>query len=113
VVLDNSPETIKRWQEGRIGMLLLHGASGGHGLNLYTGGNHIIWMGATYDLELYDQVNARLSHPEKTDAVTIHRLLASGVRAESEVVLDLIRKGVDQKTLLRYVANTDEGDNDD
>jgi SNF2 family DNA or RNA helicase len=103
VLLDEKPETVARWNRREIPKLVLHGASGGHGLSLWKGGNDLIWMGATYDLELYDQVNARLCHPEKPDPVTIHRLLAGGVPVETPVVQELIRKGVSQEALLDYV----------
>lgn len=36
-------------------MALIHPASAGHGLNLQSGGNILIWFGLTWSLELYQQ----------------------------------------------------------
>lgn len=76
VLLDDNPETVKRWQRGQIGKLVMHPASGGHGLNLWEGGHEIIWMSLTHDAELYAQVNQRLSSQVKTKPTTVYRLLA-------------------------------------
>lgn len=44
--LDTS-ESIGRWNNGELPVALIHPASAGHGLNLQTGGNTIIWFGLT------------------------------------------------------------------
>lgn len=53
-------ETIMRWNDGKIRMLLLHPKSAGHGLNLQHGGCRMIWMSTPWSLELYEQTVGRL-----------------------------------------------------
>lgn len=49
------------WNAGRIDVLAMHPASGGHGLNLQGGGETIIHFGPNPSKELTDQGNARLA----------------------------------------------------
>ena len=65
------------WNDGKIYRLLLHPASAGHGLNLQrAGARDIVWFGETADLELYDQLNARLigGHRRKGE-ITVHHIV--------------------------------------
>lgn len=78
-------EDIQNWNAGKIKVLLLHPASGGHGLNLQTGGNTIIWFGQTWSLELYMQFNARLHRQGQREAVIIHHLICSNTIDEDVV----------------------------
>lgn len=70
------------WNAGKIDVLLAHPASCAYGLNLQDGGNHAIWFGLNYDLELYLQANKRLHRQGQTEPVIIHRLLVQGGRDE-------------------------------
>ena len=51
----DSDQDVQDWNAGKIQVLLLHPASGGHGLNLQTGGNIIVWFGLTWGLEYYNR----------------------------------------------------------
>lgn len=53
-------DAIKRWNEGKIELLLLHPKSAGHGLNLQFGGNKLVWLSLPWSLELYEQAIGRL-----------------------------------------------------
>jgi SNF2 family DNA or RNA helicase len=77
VALDKNPDTITRWNNGEIPILVMHPASGGHGLNIQYGGNVIVWFGLNWSLELYLQLNARLHRQGQTKPVFIHRIVAS------------------------------------
>lgn len=59
-LLDDDPATIKRWNEGKIPMLLAHPQSAGHGLNLQDGGNILVFFGLTFNLEHYMQIIERI-----------------------------------------------------
>lgn len=48
------------WNAGKIDMLLINPAQGGHGLDFQDGGRAICHYSNTWDAELRDQVNARL-----------------------------------------------------
>jgi len=52
-----------RWATGTVSYGVLHPKSAGHGLNdVYkSGSENLIWFGLTPDLELYQQLNARLT----------------------------------------------------
>lgn len=82
------PGAIKKWQAGKISLLLAHPASAGHGLNLQSGGHIIIWYGLPLSLELYQQANKRLHRMGQTEVVLIHHLVSVGTADER--VLDEI-----------------------
>ena len=95
-------ENIKDWNAGKINMMLLHPAGGGHGLNLQDGGNIIIWFGQNWSLELYQQLNARLDRQGQTKPVFIHHILTKGTFDE-KVIASLHGKTEKQDTLLDAV----------
>lgn len=90
------------WNDGKIEMLLLHPASGGHGINLQRGGNIIIWFGLNWSLELYQQLNARLWRQGQTLPVFIHHLVCQGTMDEA-VMLALSSKDQKQAALMNAV----------
>lgn len=71
----NTEQDIRDWNAGKIPLLLAHPASCGHGLNIQAGGHIIVWFGPTWDLELYEQANARLDRSGQMEQVIINRLL--------------------------------------
>lgn len=93
------PESIKRWNSGRIRVLLAHPASVGYGLNLQEGGHVIVWYGLTWSLELYQQANARLHRQGQTKPVIVHHLIAEGT-ADEQVMRALKAKDTSQRALL-------------
>lgn len=70
------------WNAGKIDILLAHPASTAYGLNLQDGGNHVIWFGLNWSLELYQQANKRLHRQGQTEKVIIHHLISLGTRDE-------------------------------
>ena len=75
----DSEDSIKRWNEGRLPVALIHPASAGHGLNLQSGGSTIIWFGLTWSLELYQQTNGRLwRQGQKDKTVVIQHIITKG-----------------------------------
>ena len=72
-------EIIRCWNAGNVPILFLHPRAGGHGLNLQYGGCHdVVWFSIPFDLELYDQVNARVHRQGVKNSVTIHHIAAKG-----------------------------------
>lgn len=71
-----TPQDIADWNAGKIGLMLAHPVSAGHGLNLQAGGNIIVWYGLTYSLEQYLQFNARLHRQGQTEKVIVHHIVA-------------------------------------
>lgn len=97
--LKNSND-IQEWNEGKIPLLLAHPAGAGHGLNLQSGGNIIVWFGLTWSLELYQQANARLYRQGQQNAVIIHHLITEGT-ADERVLNSLQGKEDVQEGLLQ------------
>lgn len=73
------PKQVEDWNAGRIPMLLAHPGSAGHGLNLQAGGHVIVWYTPTWNLEHYQQANARLYRQgQQAETVMIYHLVADG-----------------------------------
>lgn len=87
------------WNRREIDILLTHPASSAYGLNLQDGGNHIIWFGLNWSLELYLQANKRLHRQGQTQKVIVHILAVEGGRDE-DVIAALEEKDQAQESLL-------------
>lgn len=94
-----APEDQIAWNNREVDVLLAHPASAAYGLNLQRGGNHVVWFGLSWSLELYQQANARLNRQGQDEVVIIHRLLVKGGRDE-DVAAALESKGDIQKSLM-------------
>jgi len=103
-LLDKEPQTITDWNEGKIPILVLHPASGGHGLNLQRGGHILTWFGLPWSLELYEQLNARLDRQGQTETVFIYHILTAGT-LDSNMLAVLEGKKTVQQALLEYVRH--------
>ena len=100
VELDNQGSVIPKWERGEIRTLLMHPRSGGHGLDGFQfGGRTLVWFGATSDLDLYHQMNARLRRSGQQKTVFINRLILEDT-LESSVLNSLKNKDDFQSTLL-------------
>ena len=95
-----TPQDETDWNAGKIDILLAHPASAAYGLNLQDGGNHEIWFGLNWSLELYQQANKRLHRQGQTQKVIIHHLVVEGGRDE-DVMSALVDKGATQETLMQ------------
>ena len=87
------------WNRREIDILLTHPASSAYGLNLQEGGNHVIWFGLNWSLELYQQANKRLHRQGQKEKVIIHHLVVENTR-DSDVIQALTVKGDVQDALL-------------
>lgn len=94
---------IRRWNEGKVQVGLIHPASAGHGLNLQSGGSTLIWFGLTWSLELYEQTNARLYRQgQKADTVVIEHIITKET-IDEEILKALERKDCVQGALINAV----------
>lgn len=94
-----TPEDETDWNNKEIDILLAHPASAAYGLNLQDGGNHVIWFGLNWSLELYQQANKRLHRQGQKQKVIVHHLSVVGGRDE-DVVAALYEKGATQDRLI-------------
>lgn len=92
-------EDIAKWNNRELDILLAHPASAAYGLNLQDGGNHIVWFGLNWSLELYQQANARLYRQGQKENVIVHILVADGCR-DIDVIQALEDKNKGQEMLL-------------
>lgn len=90
---------LKEWNAGGIDVLLAHPASTAFGLNMQAGGHYIVWYGTGWNLELYQQANARLHRQGQQYPVQVYKLVCtSTVDERAEAALDN-KKGVQQSLL--------------
>jgi len=104
----DSAASIRRWNDGKIPLAVIHPASAGHGLNLQAGGSTLVWFGLTWSLELYQQTNARLWRQGQKDTVVIHHIITKST-IDEDVMRALERKDKTQTALIEAVkANLKE-----
>lgn len=97
-------DSVRRWNNGEIPVLVTHPASAGHGLNMQKGGNRIIWFGVTWSLELYQQFNARLWRQGQRNGVFVHHIVTRGT-IDEKVIAALNGKAATQDGLMSAVKD--------
>lgn len=92
-------QLIAQWNRKEIPMLVGHPMSMGHGLNLQTGSQTMVWMSLTYSRECYEQTIARLHRRGQKDVVTVHRLMVPGT--VDDVVAEVLeeKRNTEQRLL--------------
>lgn len=98
VILNEESDVVRKWNSGKIPLLLTHPASAAYGLNMQRGGNISVWYGLSWSLELYQQFNKRLHRSGQTNSVIIHHILAEGTFDEVQMK-SLNTKGATQDTV--------------
>ena len=94
---------LKAWNAGKVDLLLAHPASTAYGLNMQSGGHVIVWFSTGWNLELYQQANARLHRQGQTVPVSVHNLVATGT--VDERMCDALRgKTENQDSVVRRLA---------
>lgn len=89
----DKPEAIRKWNAKELEVGLVHPASAGHGLNLQSGGNTLVWFGLTWSLELYQQ--------------TIARIYRQGQKEKTVVIIHLVTKGTMDERALKALQRKD------
>ncbi|WP_302612361.1 DEAD/DEAH box helicase [uncultured Muribaculum sp.] len=87
------------WNAGKIDVLLAHPASTAYGLNMQQGGHYIVWFGTGWDLELFQQANARLHRQGQRHPVTVYKLIGANT-VDERASAALENKKVKQQSLL-------------
>ena len=97
-------KSLKAWQAGEIKLMLMHPASGGHGVDgLQVGGNVAVWFGLPFSLDLYEQANARLHRSGQKKEVVVHHLVGVGT-IDERIMSVLSNKGNMQQALIDAVS---------
>lgn len=106
----DEPDVVKRWNAGKIPVLLAHPASAGHGLNLQDGGHTVVWSSLTWSLEEWLQFNKRVARQGQQHPVVIHLLLSpepislsisSHLKKAPKPVDGKIRASLEEKTAVQ------------
>lgn len=95
-------QDFRDWNAGRIDVLLAHPASCSYGLNLQQGGHIIVWFGTGWNLELYQQANARLDRQGQQHPVIVYNLVCLGT-VDERALAALSRKADMQQALMDAV----------
>lgn len=90
---------LRDWNAGKIDVLLAHPASTAYGLNMQQGGHYIVWFGTGWNLELYQQANARLHRQGQQFPVTVYKLICNGTVDERASAALEQKKGAQQGLL--------------
>lgn len=101
VAIDDAGDTLEEdWNAKRIPILVMHPASGGHGLNLQFGGATIVWFSMLWNLEHFEQTISRLHgrHGQTRDVI-VHMLMADNTM-DLEADLRLTGKASVQEALM-------------
>lgn len=96
-------QDLRDWNAGKIDLLLAHPASTAYGLNMQSGGHVIIWFSTGWNLELYQQANARLHRQGQRLPVTVYNLVASGT-VDERMSAALAGKTESQDSVVRRLA---------
>lgn len=96
------------WNAGKVDVLLAHPASTAYGLNLQDGGNHAIWFGLNWSLELYQQANKRLHRQGQKNRVIVHQLICEGTRDEDLASALLMKDAAQQYVMDSLKARVDK-----
>lgn len=99
----DSDHSIRRWNEGNLPVALIHPASAGHGLNLQSGGNAIVWYGLTWSLELYQQTVARLWRQGQTAKTVVVQHIVTEDTIDERIIRVLKDKDSTQSALIEAV----------
>jgi len=103
----------RRWNEGKIPLLLVHPASAGHGLNLQHGSNKMVLFTPDWDYELYAQVIERIGPTRQKQSgydrpVYIYRLFAKGTW--DEVILSTLGSKHAASEIIKSALAVRDGD---
>ena len=99
----DSDQSIEDWNAGRLEVGLIHPASAGHGLNLQSGGNTLVWFGMIRSLELYQQTVARLWRQGQESGTVVVQHIITADSIDERIMKALHAKGNTQARLIDAV----------
>ena len=97
--IDKVESKLLDWNNHKIDVLLAHPMSTAYGLNMQQGGHYIVWFGTGWNLELYQQANARLHRQGQRYPVQVYKLICAETVDERMDLALGSKKGVQQSLL--------------
>lgn len=104
-VFDGSPQMTQDWNDKKIPLMLIQPAGSGRGSNLQFGGHVLVWYTVSWNLEDYQQCNARLHRQGQTEPTVIHHLLVHGT-IDEKILKSIDKKDFSQAALMDAVRAT-------
>ena len=96
-------ESIRKWNNRELQVGLLHPAAVGHGVNLQSGGNIIVWFSQIWSLELYEQSVDRLYRQgQKSGTVSVIHIVTKDT-IDERIAKALKQKDATQSALIDAV----------
>lgn len=102
VSFHGEPDILDAWNRGEIRVLCAHPASVAFGLNMQAGGHIIVWYSPTWNLELYQQANARLLRQGQTKPVILYHLVCKDTLDETVMAALQNKEGL-QDAMMRII----------
>lgn len=93
---------LEMWNQRKLPYLFIHPRAISHGVNLQAGGRYITWLGLTWSLESYQQVNGRLWRQGQDKPVIVNRILFRKTKDEA-VAKCLAHKDASQSEVLEAI----------
>jgi SNF2 family DNA or RNA helicase len=90
--LIKSPESIRRWNAGQIGLGFVHPALVGHGQSMQDGGYIIVHFDMGWDMEKFDQINERLGAMRQMQSGYDRDVFEHYIVAEGTMDEDVLRR---------------------
>jgi len=105
VKMDKRGDCVPAWNAGKIGELLVHPRSAGHGLNMQYGPGHtLVWFDNPLPLDDYLQMNKRLDRQGQKKTVRVYHLVTQKT-ADAKVVPALRGKDDAQNAVKTYIRD--------
>ena len=96
---------VNKWNEGKQKVALLHPKTGGHGLNLQSGGHVLVWFSPIWDLEQYQQACKRVHRSGQKNKV-LNYILTMKESIDTRIMSVLDRKAITQDYLFEILKET-------
>ena len=96
-------DIMTRFNAGEIKLLVGHGLSLGHGLNLQKACHTLVWFGLSYNLEIYEQFNGRINRQGQTNPVQCFRIVC--VDTMDYAVMDALEHKDETQSAVRDAIN--------
>ena len=102
VIFDS--DKIEDWNAGKIPLMLLHPASGGHGINLQYGGHTIVVYSSSFSYGQMSQALARVDRQGQTKTVVFHYLMVKD--SVDELIFEtILNKSYNQTSILKRIKD--------
>jgi SNF2 family DNA or RNA helicase len=88
-----------QWDAGRIRLLIMPYGGAAHGLNLQAGGYRLALFDPVWDLELHEQIIARLDRTGQTERVCVYPIVAEGTVDEQILAAQASKASVQEMLL--------------